>query len=102
MGLGSVCAKAHQIWDLLPVPSLALPLPSSCPINEAQEKVLVDWCQYNSDWAPLHRRTLHGRVPEMVGIYLGRNWVRRFIPGRHLDILVAKPRDLDPEGAQKQ
>ena len=60
----------------------------------------MDWCHHNSDSAtPLHPRTLRGRVLEMVGTYPGKNWVRRFI-SRHPDILVAKPRGLDPKRAQ--
>jgi hypothetical protein len=35
----------------------------------------------------------------MVGTYPGKNWVRRFI-SRHPDILVMKPRGLDPKHAQ--
>jgi len=35
----------------------------------------------------------------MVGTHPGKNWVRRFI-SRHPDILVAKPRGLDPKRAQ--
>ena len=69
-------------------------------INEAQEKVLVDWCYHNPDSAtPLHPRILRGRVLEMVGTYPGKNWVRRFV-SRHPDILVTKPRGLDPKRAQ--
>ncbi|OJA20600.1 hypothetical protein AZE42_08547 [Rhizopogon vesiculosus] len=58
-------------------------VPQKSLVNEAQEKVLVDWCHHNSDSAtPLHPRTLRGRVLEMVGI------------------CPAKPRGLDPKRAQ--
>ncbi|KAG2075020.1 hypothetical protein BDR04DRAFT_1006677, partial [Suillus decipiens] len=69
-------------------------------LNEPQEKVLVDWCHHNSDSAtPLHPRKLRAQIFEMVKAYPGKNWVHRFL-SRHADILVAKPRGLDPKRAQ--
>jgi len=35
----------------------------------------------------------------MVKVYPGKNWVRRFL-SCHADIIVAKPRGLDPKRAQ--
>jgi len=35
----------------------------------------------------------------MVKVYRGKNWVRRFL-SRHAEIIVAKPRGLDPKRAQ--
>ncbi|OAX34252.1 hypothetical protein K503DRAFT_869045 [Rhizopogon vinicolor AM-OR11-026] len=58
-------------------------VPQKSLVNEAQEKVLVDWCYHNSDSAtPLHPQTLRGRVLEMVAIYPGKNWACRFL-SRH-------------------
>ena len=54
---------------------------------------------YSDSATPLHPRTLRGRVLEMVGVYPGKQWVRHFI-SRHPDILMAKPRGLDPKRAQ--
>ena len=55
-------------------------VPRKSLVNEAQEKVLVDWCHHNLDsTTPLHPRTHRSRVLEMVGIYPGRNWVRHFL-----------------------
>jgi len=35
----------------------------------------------------------------MVKVYPGKNWIRRFL-SRHAEIIVAKPRGLDPKRAQ--
>ncbi|KAG1836965.1 hypothetical protein F4604DRAFT_1601997, partial [Suillus subluteus] len=69
-------------------------------LNESQEKVLVDWCHHNSDSAtPLHPHKLCAQIFKMVKAYPGKNWVCRFL-SHHMDILVAKPRGLDPKCAQ--
>ncbi|OJA13443.1 hypothetical protein AZE42_02297 [Rhizopogon vesiculosus] len=46
---------------------------------------------------PIHEHSVI--VLEMVGSYLGKNWVHRFV-SRHPDMLDAKPRGPDPKRAQ--
>ncbi|KAG2073347.1 hypothetical protein BDR04DRAFT_1185163 [Suillus decipiens] len=54
----------------------------------------------NSDSAaPLHHRELRAQLFEIVNVYPGKSWVRRFI-SRHVDITVAKSRGLGPKCAQ--
>lgn len=68
-------------------------------LNESQEKVLVDWCHHSSDSAtPLHPRKLRAHYSNTGGgeSLPWQELVHRFL-SRHAEIIVAKPRGLDPK-----
>ncbi|KAG0692338.1 hypothetical protein DFH29DRAFT_1048592 [Suillus ampliporus] len=72
-------------------------------LSLSQEAALLDWCRPNSNFTtPLHARALRTRVFEICCRRPSLNWVRRFLR-RHLCLVMAKPRGLDPKAeAAKQ
>lgn len=70
-------------------------------LDNVQERVLVDWCEYHARMAiPLSRVQVAGKAAELAGRVPGKHWVERFLKKYDNLLGSSKGHGLDPKRAQ--